>query len=79
MTTLKTPKAPTFAFAMTVEDAIEMLPLADDTVAKLYRLGAPALLADAWAKLTPAQRREISAAAAREEAYAADIVARMLA
>ena len=69
---------PDFAYAMTCEDAIEVLPLSDGTVEKLYRVGADVLLAHAWGKLTIAQRHEISAVAAREEAYAASIVAKML-
>ena len=70
---------PDFAYAMTCEDAIEVLPLSEGTVEKLYRVGVDVLLAHAWPKLTVAQRHEVAAVAAREEAYAASIVAQMLA
>lgn len=69
---------PAFAFAMTVEDAIEILPLSEETVTRLYKAGRDNGLHAVWGRLTLAQRDEIAAAAAREEAYSADLVAKML-
>lgn len=69
---------PEFAYAMTCEDAVEMLSLSEGTVSKLYQAGLDFTVAEAWNGFTFDERHEITEAASREEAYAAHIVAAML-
>ena len=65
---------PDFAIRMTVEDTVEILGLTESTVDRLLWIGIDGMdsdLASIWSRLTDAQRREITIAYAREEAYAA--------
>lgn len=68
---------PDFANRMTVEDAVETLGICEPTVTRLLWLGIDSNLASIWSQLTDAQRREITVAHAREEAYAARIFAEL--